>query len=276
MPRKDTKFVLKYGPWALITGGSDGIGQALAIEAAARGLHICLVARRREALQVVAKEIESKFGVETYVIVADLGTAQGVEAVLHAIDGKEIGLFAACAGFGTSGHFIESDLETELNMVDVNCRAVAWIGHVLAADMKDRRRGGLIFMSSIVAFQGVANAAHYAATKAYIQSLAEGLAAELKPFGVDVLAAAPGPVRSGFAARADMTMGGAATPSTVAKGTLKALGQQITVRPGLLSKLLGYNLAILPRPLRKRIMGQIMKGMANPQHDPNANQIAQP
>ena len=124
-----------------------------------------------------------------------------------------------------------------------------------------RGRGGIVFLSSIVAFQGVPRSANYAATKAYIQSLAEGLHVELKPLGVDVIAAAPGPVRSGFAQRADLQMGSAQDAADVPAVTMSALGRRTTVRPGVLSKLLGFALSTLPRWGRVRMMSLIMGGM---------------
>jgi short-subunit dehydrogenase len=116
-------------------------------------------------------------------------------------------------------------------------------------------------MSSVLAFQGTPMSANYAATKAYVQSLAEGLGQELKSSGVDVLASAPGPVATGFATRAGIQMALAAAPDRVARATLAALGRQTTVRPGGLSKLLGWSLATAPRALRVMIMGRIMRGM---------------
>ena len=124
-----------------------------------------------------------------------------------------------------------------------------------------RRRGGVVLMSSLLAFQGVPRAANYAATKAYVQTLAEGLRVELAPVGVDVLASAPGPVRSGFADRADMRMSMALGPQVVARVTLNALGRKTTVRPGWLSKLLGWSLATLPRWGQVMVITQVMNGM---------------
>lgn len=118
-----------------------------------------------------------------------------------------------------------------------------------------------MLFGSIVGFQGVPNAAHYAATKAYVQSFGEALAVELKPLGIDVLVSAPGPTHSGFAGRAGMTMGAALTPAEVARGTLRALGRRTTALPGLLTKVLTWSLATAPRWLRVRIMGGIMTGM---------------
>jgi short-subunit dehydrogenase len=105
-----------------------------------------------------------------------------------------------------------------------------------------------------------------AATKAYVQSLAEGLRAELAPSGVDVLASAPGPVHSGFAERAGMRMGMAQLPKAVAEGTLGALDRLGTTRPGWLAKLLGWSLALLPRWARVRVMTVIMRRMSRDEH----------
>jgi len=107
----------------------------------------------------------------------------------------------------------------------------------------------------------VPRAANYAATKAYVQSFAEALRLELRPLGVDVIASAPGPIRSGFAARASMTMSLAQTPHDVAAATLGALGRRGTVRPGWLSKFLEVSLMCLPRRGRVRIMGVVMAGI---------------
>jgi len=123
-------------------------------------------------------------------------------------------------------------------------------------------------MSSLVAFQGVPRAANYAATKAYVQSFAEALRLELKPLGVDVIASAPGPIRSGFATRASMRMGLAQTPRDVADATLAALGRRGIVRPGWLSKFLEASLMFLPRWGRVRTMGFVMAGMTRPHAAP--------
>lgn len=117
-------------------------------------------------------------------------------------------------------------------------------------------------MSSLVGFQGVPKAATYAATKAYVQSLAEALHHEMRAERIDVIASAPGPIHSGFAARAKMTMGMAQQPAVVARSTLRALGRRATVRPGWLAKGLEAALKPLPRFGRVRMMGVVMNGMA--------------
>lgn len=250
-----------FGPTALVTGASDGIGEAFARELASRGLDLVLVARRTDRLEALAAELRASHGTTTRALAADLGDPEGVARVIEGTLSDDIGLLVAAAGFWTSGSFLDQPVEPELDMIDVNCRAVAALTHAVGRRLVARGRGGIVLMSSIVAFQGVPRSANYAATKAFIQSFAEGLHEELKPHGVDVLASAPGPVASGFALRANMRMGATDLPSAVAVATLDALGRATTVRPGRLGKLLGYSLSTLPRRARVRVMAQIMKGM---------------
>lgn len=264
--KKTTLWARKYGPWALVTGASDGIGRAMATDLARRGVNVLLAARRRDMLETAADEIAGRYSVETRICAADLGTQEGVAEALAAAEDIDIGLFAACAGFGTSGDMLSTELSDELNMIDVNCRAVFAMVKPLAARFAEQGRGGIVLMGSLVGFQGVPYAANYAATKAYAQTLAEGLRVELADKGVDVVSSAPGPVASGFAARAGMTMGQAAAPRRVARETLNALGAKTTVRPGLQSKILGLSLGMLPRSFRTSIMTGVMRNMTHPQN----------
>lgn len=257
-----SRFLEKYGPCALVTGASDGIGREFARCLARAGLDLVLVARRGDVLEGLADELRGGFPIRVDVVPADLATRDAAAAIAEGTAHLDIGLLVAAAGFGTSGSFIDSPLDRELEMIDVNCRAVAALTHVFGGRMGRRGRGGIVLMSSVVAFQGVPRAANYAATKAYVQSLAEGLSGELSLLGVDVIASAPGPIESGFARRAGMTLGLAETPEAVAQATLDSLGRRSLTRPGRLSKILGWSLAMLPRPTRVGVMSRVMAGMA--------------
>lgn len=257
------RFLRRYGPWALVTGASDGIGAAIARQLAARGLNLLIVARRGERLQALARELAGRHGVECHAVAADLSRLDGCAAVAAAAAPLDIGLVIAAAGFGTSGPFTDSLLETEREMLAVNCAAVLELVAHFAPLLAARGRGGIVLFSSVLAFQGVPGSAHYAATKAWVQSFAEGLGVELRGRGVDVLASAPGPVDTGFATRARLDMGVMLGPDLVARQTLAALGRRRTVRPGWLSKLLGWSLATVPRALRVRLLAQIMRGMTD-------------
>jgi short-subunit dehydrogenase len=248
---------------ALVTGASDGIGRAFATSLAARGLDLVLVARRAAVLDELASDLTLQYGIKARVVPLDLAEPEAATRLLAEVEADDVGLLVGAAGYGSSGSFLAQDAAEEARMVDLNCRAVVELAHGLGTRLSRRKRGGLVLFGSLVGFQGVPWSATYAATKAFVQSLAEGLAVELASHGVAVLSVAPGPVASGFGARARMSMGQAARPEAVAEAALRALGSsRLTVRPGFLSKGLGWSLGLLPRGARVRVMGQIMRGMA--------------
>ena len=256
-------FKNKYGPWALVTGASSGIGREIAVRLGEKGLSVVLHGRNAEALEQVAGLIE-KAGGGTKIITGDLSQDAAVDTVLKQTNEIEIGLLVAAAGFGTSGEFIKNSLDDELNMLHVNGRAAVKMTHHFAKKFATQKRGGIILFGSLVGFQGTPYAAHYAATKAYMQVLGEGLKHELKPRGVDVLCVAPGPVATGFGKRANMKMKGA-NPASIAAEIINALGRKTTVKPGLMSKLLLFSLGILPRWGRIKVMARVMGSMTKHQ-----------
>jgi short-subunit dehydrogenase len=254
-------FAHRYGPYALVTGASEGIGQAIAEELAQSGINVVLVARREDVLNKLAQRLESQYGVLCPVIGADLSKSEDIEKIFQITDRLEIGLVVCNAGFGTAGNFLDSDLAIEMNMLNVNCAALVKMTHHLGQQLKARGRGGLILLSSILAMQGVPRSAHYSATKAYVQALGEALQEEWKGTGIDLLIVAPGPVATGFASRSNMQMGKAATPAVVAKASLAALGHKKIIHPGWLAKLMVFALSTAPRSIRIKIMGAIMRDM---------------
>lgn len=269
----------RYGEWAVVTGASDGIGRGVALELAKKGLNLVLIARRQNLLTQVENEIKTRSQVKVKTLALDLSKPGSTAELGVATQDLKVGLFAAIAGFGTSGDFIQSDIEAELNMIDVNCRSVVEQTYYFAKRFAAQKRGGIILMGSIVGFQGTPTAANYAATKAFVQTFAEGIHYELKRFGVDVLSSAPGPVASGFASRAQMKMGQAANPEVVARATVNALGQKVTIRPGFLSKFLGWSLILLPRLVRVWMMQVIMGEMTKHQlqrPQPSASSVDHP
>lgn len=253
----------KYGPWALVTGASDGIGRAVTARIAAEGLNVVLAARSEATLHQLAAELARTSNVQTRVVPVDLSAPDGPATLIAAVDGLPVGLAVLAAGFGGVRSFADSSPAAEAEMIAVNVSAVAQLAQHFAHRMARRARGGIVLFGSLLGWQGVPGQANYAATKAYVQALGEGLHGELKPHGVDVLCVAPGPVHSGFADRAGMTMPSATTPEVVASGLWSALGRRTTVVPGTQGKLLTASLKTLPRPVRSAILARVMESMRN-------------
>ncbi len=263
--KEKARLKTKYGEWVVITGASSGVGLELAKQLASAGFNLVLVARHLEKLQEVENSLKANKPIEIIIVNVDVSETEGIDQIIEATKGLKVGLLIASAGYGTSGNFIDSSLHSEINMLRVNCEALLSLTHYFGQQFAIQNRGGIILMSSMVAFQGTPYSANYAATKAYVQTLAEGIAVELKPKGVDVLAAAPGPVESGFSKRANMKMSMSLTPSQVGVPILKVLGRKTTVLPGFLTKLLVYSLRTVPRWGKVKVMEKVMGGMTKHQ-----------
>ncbi|HEX2354424.1 MAG TPA: SDR family oxidoreductase [Xanthobacteraceae bacterium] len=193
-------------PITLITGASAGIGAALAHEFAAHGHELVLVARREQALGALADAIAAKGANRPTVLRADLARADAVQGIAEALDqrGLEPDVVVNNAGFGLLGAADELDRAEQLAMVDLNVRVLTDLSLAFIDSLK-RRRGGILNVASIAAFLPGPGMAVYYASKAYVLSFSEALHRELKPKGVRVTVLCPGPVPTGFQARAGMS-----------------------------------------------------------------------
>ena len=255
-----TGFKDKYGPWALITGASSGIGAEFARQVAAQGLNLVLVARREERLRSLARALEAAHPIQVKIIPVDLTTTDFLPVIQQATDDLEIGLLVNNAGVMPTGRFLDQDLENELRQLDLNSRAPLILAHHFGRKMAERGRGGMLFLASMVAFQGTPSVAHYAATKAFDLVLAEGLHVELKEAGVDVLAVAPGFTATDLAGELDFS-GSMIKPMPVEQvvhAALRALGRKAVVIPGRQNRLLYWmGKHLLPRSANTAIFGKI-------------------
>ena len=188
-----TSFATRYGPWALVLGGSEGIGECFARRIAADGVNVVLVARRTEPLEAAAVAIRDAHGVEVRTASVDL-TADDVGARLAAAtDGLDVGLVVYNAGAGSGvPKFLETTREQALALVRLNCNGPVEVAQHFGPGLVARGRGGLVFVTSMAAVVGAARTVTYGATKAFDLVFAEGLWAELAPQGVDVLAVVAG------------------------------------------------------------------------------------
>jgi uncharacterized protein len=179
----------KYGPWAVITGASDGTGAAYARELAARGLNLVLIARRLPPLEALAAELAAAHEVEIRVASIDLYDADASPQVIAAAEGVEVGMYISNAGadpYGSS--FLDAPVSAWRNLVNRNVVAVMETTYAFAQPMVSRGRGGIILMSSGTALGGQPGVAVYCATKGFDLNLGEALWGELGARGVDVLA----------------------------------------------------------------------------------------
>jgi uncharacterized protein len=236
------RFTEKYGPWAMITGASKGLGAEFARQCAARGLNTILIARSADLLKAQAEALKKDYGVEVKTIACDLSCEDFIKDISSLTGGLEIGLLVNNAGASRVRPFLGHTPEELDAQLHINARAALLLAHHFGKKMAERKKGGIIFLSSGSALYGTAYCANYAATKAYNLILAETLWYELGRYGVDVL---------GFMAGSTKTPGWDANQpkpaplvkvmdveSTVAEA-LGALGKRPSLIAGKLNRL-GY------------------------------------
>ncbi len=260
----------RYGPWAVVTGASAGIGAEFALRVAERGINVVLVARRRNRLEELASTIEDMYRVEARVAPADLTARDVVEVLQPAIADIEIGLLINCAGVGSSGPFLDMDPSVQESMINLNCRAPMLLTHEIVQGMRERGQGGVIFVSSVNGFCAARGMTNYNATKAYDLLFAESLAEELRPYGVHVQALCPGGTITEFQQVAGLdtrNFGPLARlmfvrPTSVVATSLRTLGGRVIVIPGVLNKLAVLLIRLMPRRLSTWIFGSVMERFA--------------
>jgi uncharacterized protein len=251
-------FARSYGPWAVVAGGSEGLGAAFAAEIARRGVHQVLVARRPELLEQAAARLRREHGTEVVTVAGDLAAPGTLDQVRTAAADREIGLVVANAALAPQGSFLDT-AEAELaGTIDLNCRASMLLARAFLPDMARRGHGGTIFVSSLAGLQGVAGLAAYSASKAYLVTLGESLWAELRPAGVDVLTVCAGAVVTpGYQQAARRQAPGAASPEMVAATALDALGHGFRAVPGTLNRVSAFTLQrLVPRRTAIAVFGR--------------------
>ena len=247
---RPSRLAGRYGPWAVVAGASEGIGAAFATAFARAGLNLVLAARRPEPLAELAATLRGAHGVEARTVAADLATPAGLEALTTATDGLDVGVLVANAAYVPVGRFLDRDVDDLQRVIDLNVTAPLRLSRHYLPAMAARGRGGLILMSSLAGQQGSPGVTTYAATKAFGAVLAEGLWAELRGSGVDVLACVAGAVETpGLARSKPKRAPGTVAPAVVVEAALRALGHGPRVVPGRLMKV---SAALMPRLLPRR------------------------
>ena len=248
----------RYGPWALVAGGSAGLGEAVARRLAGEGISLLLLGRRPEALARLAEALRAAHGVEVRAVPADLADPDLSKLARAAVAGLEVGLLVYNAAHSVIGPFLERPLAEQLRVLAVNCRGPLVLSHLLGSEMARRGRGGIVLMTSVAGSQGNPWLASYAASKAFNLVLAEGLWDELQARGVDAVACRAGATRTpGFLASRPKRGTPLMEPGPVVEAALSALGRRPSVVPGALNRVAAFAFArLLPRRTSIRVMGR--------------------
>jgi short-subunit dehydrogenase len=247
---------------AVITGASSGLGAIFADQLAKRGHSLVLAGRDEARLKAVAHQV----GGNAEVVVGDLGTDAGIEALVTHLDGREIDVLVNNAGFGTYGPFAEIDAGREHELVAVNVDALVRLTHAVLPGMLARGRGGILNVASTIAFQPGTYQATYGASKAFVLSLSQALWAETRGAGVTVTALCPGPTRTGFvdALGSDVSHTAIyrrlAAPEPVVAAGLRALDRgRAVVVPGWRYRVMATGGRLAPGWLLALISGRMLK-----------------
>ena len=261
---RTARFKEKYGPYALVAGGSYGLGAAFAEAIARRGLNLILLARQEDRLNATAARLRAAFGVDVVTVVVDVADYESLKERLAELE-HPIGLLVYDAAYAPIGRFEDTSEDQLALAADVNVRAPLLLTKLLSAPMIERRRGGIVLMSSLAGSQGSPNIAAYAATKSFNAILAEGLWNELKPRGVDVLACMAGAILTPGYQEAENAKPAPGTleAGQVAERTLNALGKGPIFVPGAVNKVARFALMrLLSRRAAIAIMSKNTGGLS--------------
>lgn len=260
-------FHIRYGPWALVAGASEGLGAEFATQLARNKLNLVLVARRKEQLEALASQLTQEYAIEVRTVELDLSRDDIASIIAAQTDDLDIGLLVHNAATSLIGPFFEQSLQGHLNEVMVNCRSPLTLVYLFGQRMLKRRRGGIVLMSSLSSAQGSALVANYAATKAYNRILAEGLWEELRMQGIDVLACSAGAISTpnyiaSLPVSSKRSRGMALSTYTVVSETLAGLGRGPFVIPGRQYRLANFVMQrLLPTRFIIKFMGRVMRNM---------------
>src|SRR5690349_8294737 len=263
----------RFGPWALVTGASSGIGKEFARQIAAAGINVVLVARREALLQEVGRSIAADFKVDYRALAMDLSQEGFLESLTRDTNDLDIGLVVSNAGTGNPGEFLKLDRQLLQKTLRLSTMAHLDIAHHFGAKLAERRRGGLILIGSMGAENGVPFMANDGAAKAYVHSLGEALQYEFKPLGVYVTVLAAGFTNTAVLEKfgldpKTMPMKPLSVEQCVSEGLSGLLKNRSRIVPGRLNRILN---ALVPASLARKMEADLLgKGLANKSAPANA------
>ena len=249
----------------LITGASSGIGEVFARKLAARGDNVLLVARSEDKLMTLCNELGRINSIRAQYVAMDLSQRDAPARLFDEAQkrGLEIDFLINNAGFGSQGEFSKLDLERELNMIDLNVRALVELTHRFLVPMRERKAGAIINVASTAGFQAIPFMATYAATKAFVLSFSEALWEENRSYGIKVMALCPGVTETGFFAAASIDlppMRAIQTPEDVVDTALRGLKRgKSHIISGWANFMMIESERLVPRSFVARMAGKVLR-----------------
>src|ERR1700688_4636607 len=266
----------RFGPWAVITGASSGIGKEFARQIAASGVYVALVARRESLLRTVGAECTRASGVQHRIVPLDLSEPDFLPVLADATRDLDIGLVVSNAGTGNPGEFLKHDRQLLHETLRLNTIAHLDITHHFGQKLSERRRGGIILVGALGAENGIPCMANDGGAKAYVHSLGEALHYEFKPLGVYVTVLAAGFTNTAVLEKfgldpKTMPMKPMSVERCVSEGHGGLLKNRSRVVPGRLNRILN---ALVPASLARK-MGADLLGKALARKAASANARAE-
>ncbi len=256
----------RFGPWALVTGASSGIGKEFARRIAASGINVVLVARREPLLAEVGRGITQDFKVQHLVIAIDLSRDGFIDELAERVKDLDIGLVVSNAGTPIPGEFLKSDRGAMVTDLRLNTVAHLEISHYFGQKLARRRKGGLLLVGAMGSEMGIPLMANDSAAKAYVKALAQALHAEFKPLGLNVTLLAPGPTDTaalgvlGLTPK-DMPMKPMTVEQCVSEGLAALRQNRSIIIPGRMNRIMD---ALVPASVKRTMTAKIFsKGLAN-------------
>ncbi len=263
----------RFGPWALVTGASSGIGKEFARQLAASGINVVLVARREDMLKDAGVEVSKRYGVEHRILVLDVSREDFIGRLASATNDLDIGLVVSNAGTGNPGEFLKLDRQLLQATLRLNTMSHLDIAHYFGRKLAERRRGGLILVGAMGAENGIPCMANDGGAKAYVHSLGEALHYEFKPLGVHVTVLAAGVTNTAVIEKfgldpKTMPMKPMSVEQCVSEGLSGLSKNRSRIVPGRLNRIMN---ALVPASLARKMLADLLgKGIASKAAPANA------
>lgn len=260
-------FKKKYGPWAIVAGAVEGLGEAYSTALAKRQINLLMIDNQLSAMETLSEELEKEYNIQTQKLHLDLSKNDAVGIILKATSDLDVGLLIYNAAFSPIMPFINYSAEEIDTFIEVNARTQIQLVHAFSKRLIEQKRsGGVLIMSSLAGLIGMQLVSPYAATKAFTWNLAEALYHELSPHNIDVMACLAGVTDTPALRRSNPKFGfpkpQIMKPDVVAETALDNLGKKFRFIPGFSNRINYFILTrLMPRKMASSIANKTMGKM---------------